>query len=325
MGLGDLTARAMAKLPIHGGLRRSLDRIYRPDDAAFQVDYLAGPGDPGDCGPHSVTWRVMANPIVFALGAIPAVILQMAEEGIGKGVDTYSTYKQDTLGRTQRTLSAALASTYASKTAKAALMQEVARRHAKVRGPLADGGRYSAFDPERMTFVHLTAGFGFAEAYHRLIRPLSAEERDRLVVESAPVAADYGRFPLPRNHQEAVDFVRGFAPRLSRRAELENFLAVARKGSIPGMSGGRSKGLLVTAGIALLPDWARDHLGFPRQPAKEALAFALLRAGARFVPHVMRDTPPQLACRRLGLPEDFLFRQDQRYRHPLLTDSLSRP
>ena len=131
--------------------------------------------------------------------------------------------------------------------------------------------------------------------------------------------------PCPGNHQEAVDFVRGFAPRLSRRAELENFLAVARKGSIPGMSGGRSKGLLVTAGIALLPDWARDHLGFPRQPAKEALAFALLRAGARFVPHVMRDTPPQLACRRLGLPEDFLFRQDQRYRHPLLTDSLSRP
>ncbi|PWR18895.1 oxygenase MpaB family protein [Zavarzinia compransoris] len=324
MGLGDATARAFAKLPIHGGLRRSLDRVYRPDDPAFRVDYLAGPGDPGDCGPDSVTWRVMANPIVFALGAIPAVILQMAEEGIGKGVDTYSTYKADTLGRTQRTLSAALASTYASTSAKAALMQEVARRHAKVRGPLDDGSRYSAFDPARMTFVHLTAGFGFAEAYHRLIRPLSAEERDRLVAESAAVAGDYGRFAVPRSHREAEDFIRQWAPRLSRRPELDNFLAIARRGSIPGMAGGSSKGLLVTAGIALLPRWARDQLGFPRRPVQEALAFAALRPLARFVPHIMTDTPPQLACRRLGLPEDFLFRQAEAPGAPTLTGSLSR-
>lgn len=308
MGMGEFLASSLARLPIHGPLRRSLDLVYTPADPAFRVDYLAGPGDPGDIGPDSVTWRVMANPMVFAIGAIPAVILQLAEEGIGKGVDTYSTYKTDTLGRTQRTLSAALASTYASRSAKAVLMAEVARRHAKVRGPLDDGGRYSAFDPERMAFVHLTAGYGFAEAYHRLVQPLSPAEREALITESLPVAADYGRFELPRTPATVDAFLRGWAPRLHRRPELENFLAVARRGSAVSLLPRAGQGLLLQAGIDLLPDWAKDRLGFQRSPMAQAATAALLRPLVRFVPRVMRDTPPQLACRRLGLPDDHLFK-----------------
>ena len=309
MGIGDFVASTLARLPIYGALHRSFELVYNPADAAYRVDYLAGPGDPGAIGPDSLTWRVMANPLVFAIGAVPAVILQLAEEGVGAGVDTFSDYKTDTLGRTQRTLSAALASTYASKAAKADLMKEVARRHAKVRGPLSDGGRYTAFDPERMAFVHLTANMGFAAAYERYVAgPLSPTERDRLIQEGAAITGDYGRFEIPRTAAAAEDFVRSFEPRLSRGVPMDNFIAVARGDNVRGIGGRRSKQLLFDAGIDLLPDWAKDKFGLRRSAAAEAATVALLRPLARFVPRLLRDTPPQLACRRMGLPDDYLFR-----------------
>ncbi len=309
MGIGDLVATAAARLPLYGGVRQSLERLYTPDDPAFRVDYLADPGDPGDFGPDSVTWRVMANPVAFFVGAIPAVVMQLAEEGIGKGVDTFSTYKTDTIGRSQRTLSAALATTYASRGAKKALLAEVAKRHAKVRGPLSDGGRYTAFDPERMAFVHLTAGLGFAEAYHRFVAPLSAAERERAIVESLPGAADYGRFEIPHTQAGVDDFLRSFAPRLKRRPELDNFLAVARRRSPFGRLATPLQGLIVDAGIDLLPDWVKDRLDMHCSPARRAAANAVLRSLAVLLPKLMKDTPPQLACRRMGLPDDYLFRK----------------
>ncbi|MDD3445201.1 MAG: oxygenase MpaB family protein [Zavarzinia sp.] len=310
MGIGDTFASAMARLPIYGALHRSFELVYNPADPAFRVDYLEGAGDPGALGPDSLTWRVMANPLVFAIGAVPAVILQLAEEGVGTGVDTFSDYKVDTLGRTQRTLSAALASTYASRQAKAGLMREVASRHAKVRGQLSDGGRYTAFDPERMAFVHLTANMGFAAAYERFVlgRPLTLVERDQLIQEGAAITADYGRFEIPRTAADAEALVRSFEPRLKRGAPMDNFIAVARGDAGPGIGGRGSKQLLFDAGLDLLPDWAKDKFGLRRSALREAATIALLRPLARFVPRLLKDTPPQLSCRRMGLPDDHLFR-----------------
>lgn len=308
MTMMDLAAAAAARLPIFNQARKSLARAYTPIDPAYLVDYLNPAGDPGDFGPDSVTWRIFANPLVFMIGAFPAVVMQMAEEGVGQGVESHSNYKTDTLGRLQRTLSAAMATTYAAKESKAALMAEVARRHAKVRGPLSDGGRYTAFDPDRMAFVHLTAGYGFSAAYQRYVDPtMSDADRAKLAAEGANATRDYGRFEVPTTQAEIDAYLRSWEPKLERRPAVDNFIEVARRDSSMGRTHPALQDMLVGAGIDLLPDWFKDKLGFHRTPAEVARTTRAMRFLARLMPRLVKDTPPQLACRRMGLPADYLF------------------
>jgi len=309
MTMLDIAASVAASLPIFGTARQSLARAYTPVDPAYVVDYLGPKGDPGDFGPDSVTWRIFANPLVFMIGAFPAVVLQMAEEGVGSGVETHSNYKTDTLGRLQRTLSAAMATTYASKSAKAALLKEVAQRHAKVRGPLSGGGRYTAFDPDRMAFVHLTAGYGFAAAYQRYVNPdMSEADKVKLASESANSTRDYGRYEVPTTQAEIDAYIRSWEPRLERRPAVDNFIEVARRDSSMGKTHPAIQEMLVGAGIDLLPDWAKEKLGFHRTPAQVARTTAMMRFLAKLLPKLVKDTPPMLACRRMGLPDDYLFK-----------------
>jgi len=74
----------------------------------WKVDFQNPLGAAAFCGPDSVSWRVFKNPIALGVGGIAAVLLEFADARIRSGVWDHSTYKQDPIGRSQRTGMAAL-------------------------------------------------------------------------------------------------------------------------------------------------------------------------------------------------------------------------
>ncbi len=59
--------------------------------------------DPGLFGPSSVTWRVMAEPVLM-LGAGRALLMQAAHPLVAEGAIEHSTYRSDPYGRFERTV-----------------------------------------------------------------------------------------------------------------------------------------------------------------------------------------------------------------------------
>ena len=56
----------------------------------------------------------------------------------------------------------------------------VVRRHHRVTGRTSGGEAYEANDPVVLDWVQAMAGYGFMEAFHAYVRPLTAEDRDAL-------------------------------------------------------------------------------------------------------------------------------------------------
>src|SRR6185369_2929404 len=104
--------------------------------AGGRLNYLEPKGDPGFYGPDSVAWRVHANPISLAIGGVAAVI-----------------------------------TTYGSTAMAQARVDMVTRMHQRVSGETPEGHAYTALEPELMTWVHVTAGYGFLNAYVRYVDP----------------------------------------------------------------------------------------------------------------------------------------------------------
>jgi uncharacterized protein (DUF2236 family) len=63
-------------------------------------------------------------------------------------------------------------------------MARVRRMHDSVAGSTPAGKAYHANDPELLNWVQDTAAYGFLQAYHAYVRPLSALERDRYYAEA---------------------------------------------------------------------------------------------------------------------------------------------
>ena len=60
------------------------------------------PGDAGLCGPTSVSWKVIGDVSVF-VGAIRALLIQAAHPEAVAGVEDHSRYRDDPMGRLNRT------------------------------------------------------------------------------------------------------------------------------------------------------------------------------------------------------------------------------
>jgi uncharacterized protein (DUF2236 family) len=313
-------------------VRRNLDRLLASYIAApagmAAVDFSAPPGAPALFAPDSVTWRVMKNPVALMIGGIAAVILELAEPRVRTGVWEHTSFRRDPVARIRRTGYAALASTYAPADQARALIARVNAMHARVAGVIPEGVAYRADDPDLLAWVYATAQFGFVEAYHRYARKLSEAERDAYYAEAVEVAAIWGVREAWRSAAEAEALFQRMRPKLERHAIVFEFLAImGRAPLLPGIARPLQT-LAIRAAIALLPTWARDLLGLkygPPSPASSVLAgegaggpylrrlsFAdetLLRAlGALGDRLVIESAPPALACKRIGLPVDSLYR-----------------
>ena len=273
-----------------------------------RIDFEQPKGEPALVGPDSVSWQVFRNPIALFVGGITAVVLELAEPRVRHGVWDHTTFRTDPLRRMQRTGLAAMVTVYGARSVAETLIGGVGRMHARVTGETPAGAAYRADDPELLDWVQATASFGFLEAYSAFVRPLSDADKDRYYAEGEGSAALYGATGAPRSLAELNAQFEAMWPRLERSEIVFEFLDIMRR--TPALSGPRwIQHMLIRAAIDILPDWAPALLGLEDQRLKP-WERPIVRALARFSDRIVIEaSPASAACRRLGLPSDYLHRR----------------
>ena len=228
------TTDAAAFLPpgLMQSLARTLVRDLMTVEGRPAVDFSKPKGEAALVPPQSVSWRVFKNPVALFVGGVAAVILELAEPRVRAGVWEFTSFRIDPVTRLRRTGLAAMVTVYGARTEAEAMIAGVRRMHEKVSGIADNGEAYRASDPELLDWVQATAAFGFLEAYHHYVRPLSRGERDRYYGEGAEAAALYGATGAPRNEAELKALFDAMRPRLERSPIIFEFLDIMRRAPV---------------------------------------------------------------------------------------------
>lgn len=269
-------------------------RLKTPGISGGKVNYLEPKGDPGVFGPDSMAWKVNANPVALAVGGVAAVILELAEPRVRSGVWDHSTFKTDPLARMQRTGEAAMITTYGPTKAAEARIAMVTRMHERVSGVTPEGQAYTALEHELMTWVHVTASWGFLNAYGRYVAPgLTLADRDRYYAEGARLGRAFGASDAPGSAAEVDGWFDRMRPKLVPHPIIDEFLDIVSTTSPLGLVGRALQPLVVQAAIDLLPPDLQRSLQLPVRPLRLATAKTVLRAmavGAGYAPsQIVRD------------------------------------
>lgn len=269
---------------------------------AINIDFLTPVGDPGLNGPGSVQWRVSFNPISMAVGGIAAVILELSEPKIRAGVWDHSTFKIDPIRRMQNTGMAAMAVTYGPRKAAQMTFDRVTRMHQRVGGVTHEGVPYQAMEGDLLTWVHVTAAWGFLNAFVRYVDPgLSRADQDRYYAAGEVVGKGFGAPWVPTSVTQVEEYMRAMTPKLYANDTVQEFLTLTANARVMGSFGQPLQRLLVQAAIDLLPADLQKACGVSsKAPAKIRPYVRALAMAAGFAQR-FNDGPPQQACRRMGV------------------------
>lgn len=156
-------------------------------DPAYAVSRDSHPGDLGLCGPDSASWVVLSDPAALFAG-VRALLLQACHPSAIAGVEDHSDYKNDVLGRLQRTVAYVTISAFGSKAEAVEVAARVKRAHTYVKGTRPDGVPYDASDPRLLLWVHIALVESLLVCHQTFGRnKLSPDECDRFVEEQAAV------------------------------------------------------------------------------------------------------------------------------------------
>ncbi|NML15951.1 oxygenase MpaB family protein [Azohydromonas caseinilytica] len=306
----------MTAIVLPAPLQRRVEVVVRAmlEPAGLPADLFASPrGEPALSAPDSLAWQLFKNPAALFIGGVAAVLLELAEPRVRTGVWEHTRFREQPVQRLQRTGLAAMLTVYGPRSRTEAMIAAVSRRHMAIAGSTPTGEAYRASDPELLEWVHATASFGIVEATHAYVRPLSVAERDRYFFESRTAARLYGAPGVPASQAELDALLAAMAPRLEGSATVFEFLHIlARAPALPAPLR-PLQGLLVRAGVEIVPGWLRERLGLGTRwglrPWERGLVILLARGADRVL---LRSSPPVQACRRLGLPDDYLYSRPPR-------------
>ena len=293
--------------------RPRVQRIIRPT-LAGRMKYLGRPidfrtpdGEPSLSAPDSVAWRIFKNPVTLFIGGISAVILELAEPRVRAGVWNHTAFRTDPVTRMRRTGLAAMITVYAPRSVSEDVIARVGRMHARVSGVTEDGIPYRADDPELLDWVQVTASAQFLAAYHRFAATINADDRDQFFRDSAPSARLYGA-EAADSVADAEDMYAAMTPKLAPSAVLDEYFEIVRGApAIPWPLRGL-QAPAIRAAISIIPPAIREQLAL-EDPLTDDDAKRIKRA-ARLADRIAIPlSPPVQACRRLGLPGDYLHRR----------------
>jgi uncharacterized protein (DUF2236 family) len=275
-----------------------------------KVDFLNPPGAAALYGPESIAWHVFKNPVSLFIGGVTAVLLELAEERVRSGVWDHSIFRTDPITRLRRTGLMAYVSVYAPRAVAEKLIGAVVRMHARVEGRTPRGTPYRANEPELLNWVQCTADYGFMEAYAMFCRPLSDRQRDQFYAESLPAARLFLATGAPGSLAEQREQFAAMRPQLEAHPIVFEFLDIMRRTRAVPLMLRSLQWMMVRAGIHVLPDWVAERLGLvaPEWQLRPWEKRLLAGLGALFERLPIPRSPPVLACRRLGLPANFLYK-----------------
>lgn len=275
-----------------------------------QVDFTRPAGESALVSPDSVSWRVFKNPIALYVGGITAVLLELAEPRVRTGVWEHTTFRTDPIPRMERTGLAAMVTVYGARSEAERMIAGITRMHAKVRGTTPDGRDYHALLPELMDWVQVTASYGFLNAYHHFVAPLTEAERDSFYREALGAAALYGAPGAPDDEagQRAL-FDRMFAG-LEDHPIVHEFLDIMQRTHALPLPFRPLEGMLLKAAVTLLPQDVRTLLQLGADHDLKGWQRSLICRTGRLTDRMtIRAAPPAQACRRLDLPPGYLYRR----------------
>ena len=270
-----------ARRQLASGLRRSIGLTEEPPPPC---------DDPSSAYiPPSSPVRIVHSDLTSMLvGGVASLLLQMLHPLAMAGVADHSAYREDPLGRLERTAMFVGTTSFRSTEEATAAIERVRRIHRVVTGIADDGTPYRADDPKLLEFVHNAEVSCFLAAYRRYgTMRLSENDQDAYVADMAQVALDLGALEVPRKVAEldrAVEAVRSDLRLTRAGSDARNFVMLGPLRAPHEMA---AYSLVVAAGVGILPPWARRALKIPQVPLFDPLwvrpATRLLGRGIRFV------------------------------------------
>ncbi|HWK64416.1 MAG TPA: oxygenase MpaB family protein [Rhizobiaceae bacterium] len=274
----------------------------------LEFDYSKPEGEAALVDADSMSWRIFKNPVALFVGGVAAVILELAEPSVRSGVWDHSSFRKDAVTRLRRTGAAAMMTVYGPRTAAEKMIKGVVRAHEKIRGKTPSGVPYRANDPRLLNWVQATASYGFIEAYHRFVSPLSPEERSLAFGEGATAAELYGATNAPTSLSEWERLLDEMRPGLERSEIIFEFLDIVRRAPAMPWPLRTFQHLLVRAAVDIVPTDLQIGLGL-RGLGLSPLGRRIVRVAGRIADRVpLLSAPPAQASIRMGLEADALYR-----------------
>lgn len=273
-----------------------------PPGMAFDFSQPAGEAALTPAG--GVSWRVFANPVSLFIGGVTAVLLELAEPSVRSGVWEHGSFRHDPVMRLRRTGFAAMMTVYGPRSAAEQLIARVVRMHDRVQGTTPEGLAYRANDPRLLDWVHATAAFGFVEAYHRYVVPLSPTEKDAAFAEGEPAARLYGATGALSSWAAWEALLAEAAPQLEGSHVLADFLRLMDEAPIVPAPIRPLQRLLVRAAVEITPELVRSLPQLRGRGLRlgEAGMVRALAGTAMLLP--LGDTAPVQAARRMTACQD---------------------
>jgi uncharacterized protein (DUF2236 family) len=308
MVFGAVSSPIILPWPLQSSLDAAVRALLELDDT-FHVDFGRPAGEAALVSPDSVSWRVFKNPFSLFIGGVTAVIMELAEPRVRTGVWEHTAFRLNPVRRLRRTGLAAMVTIYGARSAAEAMIARVRRMHDTIAGTTPTGEAYCANDPELLNWVQATAAYGFLQAYHAYVQPLSSSERGLYYVEGVPAASLYGVTGAPTSEVELERLFYATAGRLERSNIVFEFLAIMRSAPILPLLLRPAQNLLVRAAVDLLPGWVRTILALNGHGLHAWEAELVRHAGAFADRLILEASPAVQACRRMHLPDDYLFQK----------------
>ena len=236
--------------------------------------------DTGLFGPHSLTWRVHLEPVLW-VGGIRALILQALHPWVMLG-----TYQNSALfdppkafDRFVRTAEFVGIRTYGTTAEVETAARRVRGLHSKLKGhDPATGRAFRLDDPAYLLWVHCGEIDSYADVAVRA-GLLDEAEADRYVAESARAAEVVGAADAPRSRAELAAYFDEVRPRLRLTDEAITGTVNLMTARLPAPTAVKLGQPPVAAlAFATMPRWARRMYGSPGLPTTDLSATLALRA-----------------------------------------------
>ena len=257
--------------------------------------------DLGYFGPHSVTWRLHSDPVLW-MGGLRALFLQALHPLAMAGVEQHSGFRTDPWGRLFRTADYVGVTTYGTRAEADRAAARVRGRHRRYRAVEPESGvEFAVDDPDLLLWVHCCEVDSFLTVARRGGLRLSAADADRYVAEQTRAARLVG-IPdgaAPRTVAELAAYFERMRPelRLTRAArQAARFVLVPPLPLAARLATPARPAWIGVAGLAfaLLPGWARRLYRLPGLPTTDLGATAAvlaLRTALRTLPPPLREGP----------------------------------
>lgn len=230
--------------------------------------------------PDSVSWRVNGDIVTMMIGGVSGLLLQMLHPAVLAGVWDHSNFRSDMHGRLRRTAKFIAVTTYDHEVHGVAAINRVRGIHDRFGGVLPDGTPYRAADPALLAWVHVTEAISFLNAWIRYAEPdMPVADQDQYFAEMALVADRLGADPIPRDRASAEALIQSMRAGLRADDRTREVAQLVLNQTVGAAMTDAASGVIMKAGVDLLPEWARRMHGLttPPVPVVRAGAHALAR------------------------------------------------